>query len=122
LDVGRFSTRERTVAIVAKYLLKASYSPEGIKGVLKEGGSSRSTAVEKALAGLGGTLESFYFAFGGTDVYITVDLPDHATAVAFASSVGATGALSKVETVVLLTPAEIDAAVQKTVEYRAPGA
>jgi hypothetical protein len=55
-------------------------------------------------------------------VYITVDLPDHATAVAFASSVGATGALSKVETVVLLTPAEIDAAVQKTVEYRAPGA
>src|SRR5450755_85726 len=112
---------EREVAIVAKYLFKASYTPEGIKGVMKEGGSSRVNAVEKTVAGLGGTLESFYFAFGAPDVFVTVDLPDHATAVAFASAVGSTGALSTTETVVLLTPGEIDAAIHKSVDYRAPG-
>ena len=105
---------------MAKYLFKASYTPEGIKGVMKEGGSSRVNAVEKTVAGLGGTLESFYFAFGATDVFVTVDLPDHATAVAFAAAVGSTGSLSTTETVVLLTPGEIDAAIHKSVDYRAP--
>lgn len=112
---------EREVATVAKYLFKASYTPEGIKGVMKEGGSSRVNAVEKTVASLGGTLESFYFAFGATDVFVTVDLPDHATAVAFAAAVGSTGSLSTTETVVLLTPGEIDAAIHKSVDYRAPG-
>ena len=106
---------------MAKYLFKASYTPEGIKGVMKEGGSSRVNSVEKAVAGLGGTLESFYFAFGATDVYLTIDLPDYASAVAFAAAVGSTGSLSTTETVVLLTPGDIDAAIQKSVDYRAPG-
>ena len=106
---------------MAKYLFKASYTPEGIKGVMKEGGSSRVNADEKTVAGLGGTLESFYFAFGATDVFVTVDLPDHATAVAFAAAVGSTGSLSTTETIVLLTPGEIDAAIHKSVNYRAPG-
>jgi uncharacterized protein with GYD domain len=109
------------VATVAKYLFKASYTPEGIKGVMKEGGSSRVNAVEKTVAGLGGTLESLYFAFGATDVFVMADLPDHACAVAFASGVGSTGAFSAVETVVLLTPGDIDTAVHKSVDYRAPG-
>ena len=112
---------ESEVATVAKYLFKASYTPEGIKGVMKEGGSSRVNAVEKTVAGLGGTLESFYFAFGATDVFVTVDLPDFASAVAFAAAVGSTGALSTTETVVLLSPGDIDAAIHKSVEYRAPG-
>jgi uncharacterized protein with GYD domain len=106
---------------MAKYLLKASYTPEGIKGVMKEGGSSRVNAVEKTVAGLGGTLESFYFAFGATDVMLIIDFPDHASAIAFASAVGSTGAFSTVETVVLLTPGDIDAAIHKSVDYRAPG-
>jgi hypothetical protein len=46
-------------------LLKVSYSVDGLKGVMKEGGTSRVKAVERALAGVGGSLESFYFAFGG---------------------------------------------------------
>ena len=107
---------------MAKYLLKVSYNADGIKGVLKEGGSNRVTTVKKALAGLGGTLESFYFAFGDTDVYVIADLPDHETAVALAAAVGASGALSKVETVVLLTASEIDTAMAKAVDYRGPGA
>lgn len=106
---------------MAKYLLKVSYSAEGIKGVMKEGGTSRVIVVEKALAGVGGTLESFYFAFGENDVYVTVDLPDHASAMAVAAAVGSSGAISSYETVVLVTPDEVDAAMKKSVDYHPPG-
>jgi uncharacterized protein with GYD domain len=113
---------ERKVAVVAKYLLTVSYNAQGMKGVVKEGGTARVANFEKALADVGGTLESFYFAFGHTDVYVIVDLPRHEAAVALAAAVGSSGSFSKVETVVLLTPAEIDAAMNQSVSYRPPGA
>lgn len=106
---------------MAKYLLKVSYSPEGIKGVMKEGGTSRVAAIEKLLADLGGSLESFYFAFGADDVYVIAEVPDQATAMAIAATVGSSGAISSYETVVLVDPREIDAAMDKTVAYRPPG-
>jgi uncharacterized protein with GYD domain len=106
---------------MSKYLIKASYSTEGIKGVLTEGGSSRANAVSKALEGVGGTMESFYFAFGTDDVYVIAELPDNASAMAMAATVGASGALSRYETVVLQTPAEVDAAITKSIDYRPPG-
>ena len=108
-------------ALVAKYMLKASYSLDGIRGVLKEGGSSRAKAVEQLVASVGGKLDALYFAFGGSDVYAIIDLPDNTAAAAVAATVGAAGSLSSYETVVLLTPAEIDAAAKKTVKYRPPG-
>lgn len=107
---------------MAKYLIKASYSTDGIKGVMKEGGSGRVTAVKQLLKSMGGKVEAFYFAFGDTDAYIIVELPDNASASAIAAAVGSTGSLSKYETVVLLTPAEIDEAASMVVKYRAPGA
>jgi uncharacterized protein with GYD domain len=107
---------------MAKYLLKVSYSAEGIKGVMKEGGTGRVAAVEALATSLGGSIESFYFAFGADDVYVIADVPDHATAMAIAATVGSSGAISSYETVVLLDPSEVDAAMQKTVSYRAPGA
>ncbi|HSS09765.1 MAG TPA: GYD domain-containing protein [Acidimicrobiales bacterium] len=106
---------------MAKYLLKASYSTEGIKGVLKEGGSGRAAAVDQLIKSVGGKVEAFYFAFGDNDVYIIADLPDNASAAAVAAAVTSAGALSSYETTVLLTPAEIDEAVKKAVSYRPPG-
>ena len=106
---------------MAKYMLKVSYSAEGIKGVLAGGGSARVAAVERALAGVGGSLESFYFAFGTDDVYVVADVPSQAAAVAMAGTVAASGAVSKYETVVLLTPAEVDEARDIAVEYAPPG-
>jgi uncharacterized protein with GYD domain len=105
-----------------KYLIKASYSPDGIKGLLKEGGSSRKAAVERVIGSLGGSVEAFYFGFGDTDAYIIAEVPDAVTAAALAATVGASGALSKYETVPLLSCADMDAAIQMTVDYRAPGA
>jgi hypothetical protein len=47
-----------------KYLFTGSYTAEGARGLLKEGGSGRRAATEKMLKSLGGTLEAYYFAFG----------------------------------------------------------
>ncbi|HTZ43371.1 MAG TPA: GYD domain-containing protein [Jatrophihabitans sp.] len=106
---------------MAKYLVKASYNAEGIKGVLKGGGSSRVEAVKKAIASVGGTVESFYFAFGGNDVYVTVDAPGNVAAAAMAAAVGSSGAMAHYETVVLLTADEIDEAMRVAVSYTPPG-
>jgi uncharacterized protein with GYD domain len=106
---------------MGKYLLKVSYTPEGIKGVVKAGGSSRVTAVEKALAGVGGSLESFYFALGTDDVYVIADVPNNATALALGATIVSSGAISSYETVVLLSAAEVDAAMKTNIEYRPPG-
>jgi len=105
---------------MAKYLWQASYTAEGAKGVLKDGGTARIQAVEKILAGLGGTLEAAYFAFGDDDFIGIVDIPDHASAAAVSLTVGATGAV-RVKTTVLVTPEEVDEAAKKSVDYRPPG-
>ena len=62
-----------------------------------------------------------YYAFGDTDVYLIVDMPDHASMTAVALIANATGAVT-VKTTVLMTPEEVDEAVKKTPDYRAPGA
>lgn len=103
-----------------KFLIEGNYSADGIKGVLKEGGSGRKEAVEAALKAMGGKLESIYYAFGETDVFVTIDVPDNVTAVALAMGIGSTGLVS-LKTHVLLTVEEIDRASKKTISYRAPG-
>lgn len=104
-----------------KYLIKASYSPQGLKGVMTEGGTGRAAAVGKAISGVGGHIEAFYFAFGTDDVYIIGDLPDNESALALAAAVGTSGALSSYETVVLSTPEQVDRAMNLAVDYRPPG-
>ena len=106
---------------MGKYLFQASYTHAGIAGLLKEGGSKRRAALTETIEAAGGTLESLYYAFGKTDLYITADLPDDATATAVSLNVGAAGALS-VSITVLVSPETVDEAIGKSVSYRAPGA
>jgi uncharacterized protein with GYD domain len=103
-----------------KYLTQASYTAEGAKGILKEGGSKRREAVKRALEDVGAKLEAFYFAFGEADVYAIVDAPDNISVTAHALVVNATGVVH-VKTVVLLTPEEVDQAAKKRASYRPPG-
>jgi uncharacterized protein with GYD domain len=86
---------------MAKYLIVASYTKEGVKGVIAKGGTARRDAIEKMAAELDGRVESFYFGFGEGDAFVIVDLPD--------------------KTTVLLTPEEVDRAAATTVNYRPPG-
>ncbi len=104
-----------------KYLIEAAFTVEGAKGVLAKGGTVRRKAVEDAAKSVGGSLESFYFAFGATDAIAILDLPDHASAAALALTISSTGGV-EAATTVLLTPEELDAAGKKSPAYRPPGA
>jgi uncharacterized protein with GYD domain len=103
-----------------KYLFTGSYTAEGARGVLKEGGSGRREATEKLIASLGGTVEAYYFAFGSDDFYLIADLPGNAAAAAGALTGAASGAIGT-RTIVLLTPEEVDAATKLAPVYRPPG-
>ena len=103
-----------------KYLLEASYTAEGTKGLVKEGGSSRRKKTEEMVEGLHGKLEAFYYAFGTSDVFAIVDVPDAVTAAALSLAINQSGAVH-LKTHVLMTPEEMDQASKKSVNYRAPG-
>lgn len=103
-----------------KYMVQASYTPEGAKGLLKEGGTGRRAAVEKAVSSLGGQVESMYFAFGENDTFVILEFPDQISMAAVAIAINASGAVHT-KCTVLLTPEEIDRAAQKSVDFRPPG-
>ncbi|MCG7205800.1 MULTISPECIES: GYD domain-containing protein [Streptomyces] len=104
-----------------KFLIQASYTPEGTKGLLREGASGRRAAVERVVAGLGGTVEAMYFAFGEDDLVCVLDLPDSVSMAAASLSVKASGAL-RTRATPLLTLDEVDEATRRQVDFRPPGA
>lgn len=104
-----------------KYLLEISYSGEGAKGLLADGGSARVEAARRVAEAVGGRIEAFYFAFGHTDAYVIGELPDEAAAAAVALTVSSSGTVSA-RTVVLIEPSVLDRVREMTVPYRAPGA
>ena len=104
-----------------KFLVKASYTQEGLKGLLKEGGSSRKATIDHLISGLGGTMDGFYYAYGDADVYVIADVPDDATMMAVSLAVGASGSVT-LSTTVLVDPETVDEAAKRTVGYRPPGA
>ena len=105
---------------MAKYLWKANYVGEGLKGLIKDGGTTRRAVVEKMIKSMGGKLEVFYYAFGETDLYCIADMPDNISAAAMALIIAASGAVT-LNTTVLMTPEEMDQAAKKTPGYRPPG-
>ena len=108
---------------MAKYLIEAAYSHEGLKGLVKDGGSARRAAVDAAAKAMGGHVDALYWGFGTDDVYAIIEAPDNVSAAALALAIGATGALAHYKTTVLLTAADVDAAAKKSagVGYRPPG-
>jgi len=104
-----------------KYLAKAKYtSPDGVKGLIVDGGSARVKAVTSLIESVGGKLETMYFAFGDVDAYTVFEAPDSAAATSVSLAAAATG-LATVEIVPLLTAEELDAATKMVPNYDAPG-
>jgi uncharacterized protein with GYD domain len=104
-----------------KFLIQATYTPEGARGLIEEGASGRRAAVEQVVTGLGGTVEALYFAFGEDDIVLIVDFPDPISMAAVSLTVKASGALHTRATP-LLTLDEVDEAARRQVAFRAPGA
>jgi uncharacterized protein with GYD domain len=103
-----------------KYLLQINYVNEGIKGLLKDGGTTRRAAADRAAASVGGTLEAMYYAFGDTDCFVVAEVPDQASAVALSLTLKASGAVT-VRTTPLMAVEDIDAATKKSPSYQPPG-
>ena len=104
-----------------KMLVKASYTADGARGLLKEGGTGRRASVTKVIEGMGGTVEAFYFAYGADDAFVIVDMPSETDGLALTVAVNASGTV-RCTTVPLITPEAMDAACKKSVAYKAPGA
>ncbi len=105
---------------MAKFLVHATYSADGFKGVIKDKASGRKAAIEKAMASVGAKLEAMYFTFGDYDAVLIVDAPDSASLMAVGLSACSTG-LARTSTTPLLTIEEADQAIKKSVQYRGPG-
>ena len=119
LRVERVTELIALLEVMPKYLTMVSYTPEGIKGLVKQGGTARCAAVEQMLQKLGGRLEGFYFAFGENDAYVISEGPDNATAAAISLAI-TTGAI-RTKTIVLLTPEEVDEAIMMPVDFHPAG-
>jgi uncharacterized protein with GYD domain len=106
---------------MGRYLFKVSYSVAGLQGVMKEGAEHRVAFIAKLYEDGGGSMASFDFALGETDAYVIGELPDDETAAALAMAVAASGT-AVIETVKLLTPAQVDRARGMQTGYQPPGA
>ena len=103
-----------------KYLIQASYTAEGLKGLAKDKASGRRAAVQAAMKQIKGKVECFYFSFGADDAVLIVEAPDNVAAAALSLTAGSTG-LVNIRTTPLLTVDEVDQALALPSKYRAPG-
>ena len=103
-----------------KYLFEAKYTAEGMKGVVKEGGSKRREAADQVIKSVGGKLESFYYAFGDNDVVGIAEFPDQLSAAAVSGTINSSGTTT-IKFTPLITVEEIDQAAKKMTQYRPPG-
>ena len=103
-----------------KFLIQGSYSPEGLKALVKDKASGRKAAVTQGLESVGGKLEAIYYALGEDDVYVLCDCPDHVTAAALSFAASSSG-LVRTKTTMLMTVEEADRAISMGVSYQAPG-
>ena len=104
-----------------KFLVEATYTAEGLRGLAKDKASGRKAAVDQAVKKLGGKLDAIYFCLGENDVILIAEMPDHVSAAALGSAASASG-MVRTKTTVLLTVEEADEALSKPMAYRAPGA
>lgn len=103
-----------------KYLYQGSYTDKGLKGLIKDGGTKRMDITRKAIESLGGKMEAYYYALGGTDFFIILEVPDTVKAIAGTLIANASGTV-KVSITVLVSPEEVDQAASQTMEWTPPG-
>jgi uncharacterized protein with GYD domain len=100
-------------------LWQASYTVEGIEGLLRGGCAKRRLVVQRLVESLGGRLEMFDYALGNDDAIIVAQLPNTVSAIAVSMVVNAGGGAT-VKTSVLVTPEEVDEAAAKRATYTPP--
>lgn len=104
------------------YLTRFSYTPETWARLISKP-EDRRTAAREYIESVGGKLHGFWYAFGEHDGYNLWEAPDDVSMAAVALAIGGGGALSSIETTVLLTVEDTLAALEKaqSIKYKAPG-
>ena len=104
------------------YLYIGSYSAEGRKGLIAEGGSSREAATRALVESVGGKIERYAFAIGPFDFVIVAEMPDDSAALIPPLIANSTGTVS-VTTTKLVSPADMDGVARKAqrVTFRKSG-
>jgi uncharacterized protein with GYD domain len=105
------------------YLSRFSYTPETWARLVKNP-EDRREAARSYIESVGGKLHGFWYAFGEHDGLSLWEAPDNVSMAAVALAIGSGGALSKLDTTVLLTVEETLEALRKSqsIQYRPPGA
>ena len=105
------------------YLTRFSYTPETWARLI-EHPEDRRIAAQAYIESVGGRLHGFWYAFGPRDGHALWEAPDNVSMAAVALAIGAGGALSALETTVLMTVDETLEALRMAgqVRYRPPGA
>src|SRR5437899_11742440 len=105
------------------YLSKVSYTPETWARMIGNP-EDRRTAAQSYIEAVGGKLRGFWYAFGEHDGFTLWEAPDNVSMAAVALAIGGGGALSSIETTVLLTIEETLAALDRarSIKYKPPGA
>jgi uncharacterized protein with GYD domain len=104
------------------YLTKFSYTPETWAKMIANP-EDRRKAAQSYIESVGGKLHGFWYAFGEHDGYNLFEAPDDVSMAAVALAIGGGGALSSIETTVLMTVEDTIEALQKAqqIQYRKPG-
>jgi uncharacterized protein with GYD domain len=104
------------------YLSTFSYTPETWAKLIANP-EDRRTAAQTYIESVGGKLHGFWYAFGTHDGYTLWEAPDNVSMAAVALAISGGGALSSIETTVLLSVDETMDALRKAeqVQYRPPG-
>ena len=104
------------------YLTKFSYTPETWARLISNP-EDRREAARSYVESVGGTLHGFWYAFGPHDAFALLEAPDNVSIAAVALAITGGGALSSLETTVLMTVDETMDALRRAqeVQYRAPG-
>ena len=106
------------------YLVQFSYASRSIKGLVEQPDVDHAEQASAMLASLGGKLLGYWYAFGEFDGVVLMEVPDSSTAAAVAIAIGGTGEVTRLETTVLITMDEAQAAVRRaaTATHLPPGA
>jgi uncharacterized protein with GYD domain len=104
------------------YLARFTYTPEAWAKLIAHP-EDRTKAIAQLTESAGGKLHGLWYAFGESDGYCLLEGPDNVSMSAVALAISAGGALSSLQTTVLMTVEETIAALEKagTISYRAPG-
>jgi uncharacterized protein with GYD domain len=107
---------------MAKYLFQTAYTSEAWAAQLQNP-QNRVEVIRPVIEGLGGRIESVYFAFGDYDIVGIVDMPNNVSMAAFSLAAAAGGAVKTVKTTPLMTIEEGIEAMRKAsgTGYRPPG-